>query len=403
MATYFYTSNLISGLYYDINKPTKINESGNQIFIEDDIHAALTGVFSTSYISSGINITFNIALTSGEKNTLDTVITNHKNYQPSFIENIYRNWLLEKIDYFSYRDSIKNYYNNTISGNWSSLSLIEKRLLSQAFLVETGSRYQVLTQSEVYDSATKLLNNAYIGFFSLKASGIKDFSVANINTFIAGGSIYDKIGSEGGTITGNMIISGGLTTSITASGNFITGIGITGYPYKNGGISFIPSGDIALKYSGNNIVIGHDSTPSIGNIFCTGQGTDHATPFATTNKPVRISGYSETGLMHDFIMSASGQLKYIGTQPLDCIIYACASTKCFTNDTDGYLAVLKNNSLDTPVGTRFVTTNSTAYFSSILFNTINLQTNDTVSLVVINSDNLASFYVDTYNFLIKQI
>ena len=78
MFTYDYVRANTDG-HYDINNPARIDGSGNQIWLADEIIAALPSK-PCRVICNGTlcSIEFETELTAGEKTTLDTVVANHK-------------------------------------------------------------------------------------------------------------------------------------------------------------------------------------------------------------------------------------------------------------------------------------------------------------------------------------
>ena len=79
MNEYNYTREIVDS-EYNINNPARLDGEGNQIFLGDEIVAALPGKSFKILGDAGVcKIQFDTALTDGEKTTLDTVVSNHKN------------------------------------------------------------------------------------------------------------------------------------------------------------------------------------------------------------------------------------------------------------------------------------------------------------------------------------
>jgi hypothetical protein len=80
MADYNYVRGTLASGLYDINNPERVDGSGNQIWLANEVETAIPGKQFTLYCDS-TNATFTFAetLSAGDETTLTTTVNNHKN------------------------------------------------------------------------------------------------------------------------------------------------------------------------------------------------------------------------------------------------------------------------------------------------------------------------------------
>jgi hypothetical protein len=145
MPTYSYTNNIVSGAY-ELNKLTRVDISGNQIFLEDDIRTNFSGSgFLTDYNTTHVHITFDNTLTAEEQNLLSGVVQSNKDFSPSLIKNIHHNWQTLYSDYKAARAAM---INEVYQLGFSNLSLENKKIAAQWFTVGITDRSTVYSLAE---------------------------------------------------------------------------------------------------------------------------------------------------------------------------------------------------------------------------------------------------------------
>ena len=79
MTDYTYTRTL-SGGHYDIDNKSRVDGGGLQIFLAKEIEAALPGKeFCIKCAGTVVTIRFVDELSAGDKTTLDSIVSDHKN------------------------------------------------------------------------------------------------------------------------------------------------------------------------------------------------------------------------------------------------------------------------------------------------------------------------------------
>lgn len=186
------------------------------------------------------------------------------------------------------------------------------------------------------------------------------------------------------------------TTIINAIG--VTQLAITGQTPISGNIAFIPSGQVQMAYSGNNIIIG--VTPrSIAELYTSGNAALNG--ITTIGQYVNISGLSRTGIMQDFTMSNSGQVTYQGAVPVGAC-FVGVNGRCFTAGGTKLLtfSVAKNGAVIPTVAIQNPTTaGNGTQFSFIT--TAALISGDSLRLVLANLSDTTDVTVPEYNFIVR--
>lgn len=79
--TYTYTREQVSqdDVSWDVNHHERIDGNGDQILLADEINSQLTGLVCIKADGSTLTIEFESALSSGDKDTLDDIVSDHKN------------------------------------------------------------------------------------------------------------------------------------------------------------------------------------------------------------------------------------------------------------------------------------------------------------------------------------
>jgi hypothetical protein len=79
VATYNYSREIVDNLY-DIDNVARVDGEGNQIYLAQEIEAALPGKnFNVVCNGADAAIIFTEDLTAEEQTTLGTIVSNHKN------------------------------------------------------------------------------------------------------------------------------------------------------------------------------------------------------------------------------------------------------------------------------------------------------------------------------------
>lgn len=218
--TFFYSTNLISGLFYDINNPFRLNESGGQIFIEDDIRGSLTGTFISQYSSSGVEFIFNPDLTSGEQSTLDGLVVAAQSYRPSPLEDLFRNW---ESAYNTFSDARTAFGMTVAISGFNNLKTVEKKMAAKWMLLTKAQRDTVVSSGQQVMNEKMLPSHMTIFSNTTVVANVKLWS-NNVYTNSSGQAIlcptYD------GTVTGMPIFSqvGGVNAVATSGTDTVTAI-----------------------------------------------------------------------------------------------------------------------------------------------------------------------------------
>lgn len=137
----YYYPNVHRGL----NNPEKLDESGGQILLFDEVVAIFPNV--VSIIDEG---TYLRAVVSEELGTLEVidlgdVIFTHKDYVGTPIESVHRHWKSFYSDYKTARSAIAHL---VIVEGWDNLSNFEKKIAAQWFVVGAPQRVEMYSLEE---------------------------------------------------------------------------------------------------------------------------------------------------------------------------------------------------------------------------------------------------------------
>ena len=76
---YTYSREIVNDAW-NIDNPARVDQEGSQIYLSQEIGEALPNMlFKLFCAGSVVDIIFDNELTEGQKSTLDTVVSNHKN------------------------------------------------------------------------------------------------------------------------------------------------------------------------------------------------------------------------------------------------------------------------------------------------------------------------------------
>ena len=80
MTTYNYTRTKKAGGGYDVENTDRVDGGGTQIYLANEIETALPSkLFTIHCDDTSMDIHFDVALSAGEKTTLDGVVSDHQN------------------------------------------------------------------------------------------------------------------------------------------------------------------------------------------------------------------------------------------------------------------------------------------------------------------------------------
>lgn len=76
---YEYVREKLDNGAWDIDNPNRVDEGGNQIYLANEVSNVISKHFLLLCDGASAIFKFTEELTSGEEDTLDTVVSNHKN------------------------------------------------------------------------------------------------------------------------------------------------------------------------------------------------------------------------------------------------------------------------------------------------------------------------------------
>ena len=80
MVEYEYSRELLPDGRFDIDNPNRVDAEGHQIFLAKEVYTALSQKpFGLICDATTATFSFEVDLTTEEKTTLDTTVSNHKN------------------------------------------------------------------------------------------------------------------------------------------------------------------------------------------------------------------------------------------------------------------------------------------------------------------------------------